>query len=314
MTAVAITCIQLLRDVAEHRDRLEAAGLEVRTPQVPGQHLEGAELAEAIAGCIGVIAGDDRFYRRVFESSPELRAISKWGVGTDGIDFAAASDHGVTVTNTPHAFDDEVADVALGYLVMLARQLHVIDREVREGRWAKPVGASLGGRTLGVVGVGSIGRAMARRGQCAGMSVIASDPSPASRAEAEGSGVEVVPIDELLARSDAVSLHCPLTPDTRHLIDGEALARMRPGAWLINTARGEVVDGRALADSLDAGHLRGAALDVFEDEPLEPTSRLATRDDVILGSHNASNTKEASDRTHARAIDNLLTSLDRSPW
>lgn len=306
---IVVTCRQMARDIELMRPDLEELGLEVSCPPVI-QHLEGDELVSALQGAVGVIAGDDQFTAEVMDRCPELRAISKWGIGVDGIDKTAAAARGISVTNTPGMFDDEVADVAYGYLVMLTRQLHHIDRGVRDGGWPKPVGTSLRGTTLGIVGLGGTGRAMARRGLTAGMTVIGSDPSDASRQAALEIGVRVVDIDEVVGTADHLSLHCPLTPQTRHLLDRERFASMREGIRIINTARGQVIDEAALIEAIRSGRVGGAALDVFEGEPLPADSPLRHFDNVILGSHNASNAKEAGERTHRQALDNLLQALE----
>lgn len=306
---IVITCTQMARDVDLVRPVFDQMGMEVVCPPVV-QELSGAELVAALDGAVGVIAGDDRFTAEVIARCPDLKVISKWGIGVDAIDLAAAAEHGVAVTNTPSAFDDEVADVTLGYLVLLARQLHVIDRGVRNGQWPKPVGTSLAGRTLGVVGLGGIGRAVARRALAMGMIVVGTDPSRDSRQEAKELGVETVAIDELLHRSAAVTLNCPLNPTTFHLMNQYRFSQLQRGAYLINTARGPVVDEQALVEALEAGTVAGAALDVFEREPLSPGSPLLRFDQVIFGAHNASNTREASVRTHWRALRNLIEALD----
>lgn len=306
---IAITCIQLIRDLEQHRPRIEASGLSVSVPVIAGQHLEGDELVAALDGCVGVIAGDDRFSADVLERCPDLRAISKWGIGVDGIDRAAATARGITVTNTPGVFDDEVADVAMAYVVMLARGLHVIDRGVHAGLWPKPAGTSLRGATIGIVGLGGIGRAVAARAAVAGMHALGSDPAAASAAAASSLGVSVVPFNDLLPASDFVSINCPLNAETFHLFDDKAFARIKPGASLVNTGRGAVVSTDALISALSSGRLGGAALDVIEEEPPAAGSPLLGRPDVILGSHNASNTLQASARVHAMAIDNLLREL-----
>jgi D-3-phosphoglycerate dehydrogenase / 2-oxoglutarate reductase len=306
---IAVTCIQLIRDLDDQRARLEQFGLEVTAPEIPGQHLEGDALVAALEGCSGVIAGDDRFTAEVLDRCPELRTISKWGSGLDGIDGRAAAARGITVTNTPGMFDDEVADVAMAYLTTLARGLHLIDRGVHAGAWPKPAGRSLRGATLGIIGLGGIGRAVAARAAVAGMKVIGSDPSPASVQLAEPAGVEVRSLDDLLAASDFVSVNCPLNEGTFHLLDNSAFARMRPGVYLVNTARGAVVDTTALAAALESGRVAGAALDVMEREPPPPGDHLLSLPQVVLGSHNASNTIEASRRVHLQAIENLIRSL-----
>lgn len=306
---VAVTCIQLLRDLDQWRSAFEDAELDLVVPDIPGQHLEGDELVRAMTGCVGVVAGDDQFTREVLDQLPELRIISKWGIGIDGIDLDAARDHGVTVTNTPGMFNDEVADITMAYITMLARQLVAIDRSVRSGIWFKPAGASLRGRTLGIVGLGGIGRALAERALVAGMVVVGSDPMESSRAAAASLGVEIVDFSALLRKSDTIGITCPLTPETRHLFDAEAFAMVRRGVHLVNTGRGAVVQTEALIDALRDGAVESAALDVMEVEPLDPTSELAGFDQVIFGSHNASNTLQASARVHELAIRNLVQHL-----
>jgi D-3-phosphoglycerate dehydrogenase len=244
------------------------------------------------------------------ERAERLRIISKWGIGIDAIDLEAARELGIRVTNTPGVFGDEVADVALGYLIMLARRLHVIDHEARHGGWAKPVGTSLAGRTLGVIGLGDIGVAVARRGLAIGMRVIGVETDPARAEAAAALGVAVTDLATLLAEADAVSLNCPLTPQTWHLLDGDRIASMRRGAWIINTARGALIDEQALIAGLESGHVGAAALDVFEVEPLPADSPLRRFEQVVLGSHNGSNTAEAVHRTSVKAIDNLIRGLD----
>lgn len=306
---ILISCVQLQNSLAEHRARLDERGATLLTPTVV-QQLSEAELLEIVPDVDGIVAGDDELTRRVMERADRLRIISKWGIGIDAIDLDAARDLGIRVTNTPGVFGDEVADVALGYLILLARRLHVIDREARDGGWAKPVGTSLAGRTLGVVGLGDIGLAVARRGLAIGMRVIGVETDPA-RAEAAGAlGVAVTELATLLAEADAVSLNCPLTPETWHLLDADRIASMRPGAWIVNTARGALIDEKALVTALESGHVSAAALDVFEVEPLPADSPLRAFEQVVLGSHNGSNTAEAVHRTSVKAIDNLIRGLD----
>lgn len=306
---VAATCIQLIRDLDDWRPMLESAGLAVTVPTFSGQHLEGDELVAALHGCVGVVAGDDQFTRGVLERLPELRVISKWGIGIDGIDQEAARARGIVVRNTPGMFDDEVADVTMAYIVMLARELVQIDRSVRAGGWLKPAGTSLRGRTLGIVGLGGIGRAVAVRAAAAGMTLLGSDPSPDSRSMATELGVECTGIDDLLAGSDFVSINCPLNAVTHHLFDDRAFGILRAGARIVNTGRGAVVETAALLRALERGIVRAAALDVMEDEPLGADHPLAGFEQVVFGSHNASNTLEASARVHERAIGNLIEEL-----
>ena len=306
---VAITCIQMIRDLDRYRPAFDAAGIECVAAEVDGQYLDGDALVAALEGCVGVVAGDDQFTATVLDRCPELRVISKWGIGIDGIDLEAAAARGITVTNTPRVFDDEVADVAMAYVTMLARGLHIIDRGVHAGHWPKPAGRSLRNRTLGIVGLGGIGRALAARAQTAGMAVLGTDPSPESAAQATALGVGVRGFDELLPAAEFLAVCCPLDESTFHLIDVRALRLLPAGAYLVNTGRGAVVSTAAVVDALASGHLAGVALDVMEDEPPRPGSPLRGRDDVIFGSHNGSNTTDASHRVHAMVISNLATAL-----
>jgi D-3-phosphoglycerate dehydrogenase len=305
---VLITCRQMQNCLDQFSERLSEHDLEVDVPEVVQAPTED-ELIELIEDAEGMIAGDDPLSARVLEHAKRLRIISKWGVGTDGIDKAAAERLGIRVTNTPAMFGNEVADVAAGYIVLLARQLHRMDASVREGGWLKIEGRSLAGKTLGIVGFGDIGQAVARRGVGFGMLVCSHDADEGVLARAAELGVEPCDFAELLGRSDFVVLCCPLTEKTRHLMNEESLALMRRGAYLVNVARGPLIDEPALVRALRSGHLAGAALDVFEEEPLPPDSELRELDACVFGTHNASNTREAVLRASERALDNLLEGL-----
>ena len=309
MTAVGVTCIQLLRDLEAHRAPLDELGWEIVTPEIPGQHLEGEALVRGVQGCAGVVAGDDKFTADVLDALPDLRVISKWGIGIDGIDLDAAAARGIRVRNTPGMFDDEVADVTMAYVTMLTRQLSFIDRGVRTGSWPKPPGTSLRNLTVGIIGLGGIGRAVARRTAVAGMTMVGVDPSPESCVAAAELGVAVVDLDELLDVSDVISINCPLNDATRHLLDHDAVDKMKPGVFVVNTGRGPVLQTSALVAGLESGRIRGAAVDVLEVEPPEDDSPLKRFDNVVFGSHNASNTLEASARTSDIAIAHLVEEL-----
>ncbi|MEM1335652.1 MAG: NAD(P)-dependent oxidoreductase, partial [Actinomycetota bacterium] len=192
---------------------------------------------------------------------------------------------------------------------MLLRQLPFIDRGVRAGGWPKPPGRSLRGLTIGIIGLGGIGRAVVPRAAAAGLRVIGSDPSPSSRAAATAAGATVVELSALLSDCDVVCVNAPLNESTHHLLDDAAFASMRSGVYVVNTGRGPVIDNDALVRALQSGQVAGAALDVFEDEPLPADHPLTRHDQTILGSHNASNTLEASARVHDIAIANLIEEL-----
>lgn len=305
---VAVTCTHLQRDIDQYRERFADAGFELVLPDVRGQELAGDDLVDAMEGIVGVIAGDDQFSASVLERLPDLRMISKWGIGLDGIDLDAAARLGTTVTNTPGMFGNEVAEQGIGYLIALVRGIVEVDRTVRAGGWPKPVGRSLGALSACVIGLGDIGRSLATKLLGLGLSVCASDPSADARAWALENNIEMGDAPELAGLVDVVMITAPLTTGTRGLIDADFIAGMQPGSWLVNIGRGPIVVGSAVVDALDSGHLAGAALDVFEIEPLTD-DRLRAAPNCILGSHNASNTYEACHRTHEQSIANVISGL-----
>ncbi|MBB6644713.1 phosphoglycerate dehydrogenase [Halobellus sp. MBLA0160] len=302
---VLVSCPLITDDIDQYADLFAEYNIAYDVANVD-QQLSEDELLDIIDKYDGVLAGDDEFTRKVIAAGDRLKIIAKWGIGIDAIDTDAAADHGVAVENTPGAFNDEVADVVIGYAIMLTRQLHHIDRAVRNGDWICPRGVSLAGKTFGVVGVGNIGSTVAKRAHALGMNVLGNDVRPFPESLKSEIDIERVDRDELLDRSDIVSLNCALTPETRKMIGSEELDRIGETGYLINTSRGELVNQPALVDALDSGTIAGAALDVFETEPLPADDPLADFDNVILGSHNAQNTAEAVSRVNDRAVQNLI--------
>lgn len=305
---VLISCPLIFDAIDEYADRFANHGIEYDIAELD-QHLSESELLNRLEAYDGILAGDDELTAQVFEKADRLKVVSKWGIGIDSIDLAAADRHQVEVYNTPGAFATEVADVVLGYSIMLTRDLHHVDRLVRQGEWACPRGVSLSEATFGVIGVGNIGSAVAKRAAAHGMDVLGTDVEPIPDILREKVGVEAVEREELLKRSDIVSLNCALTDATRGMIGEEELLRIGPEGYLINTARGELVDQPKLVDALRTGEIAGAALDVFETEPLPADSPLTQLDNVILGSHNAQNTEQAVNRVNDRAVENLIEGL-----
>jgi D-3-phosphoglycerate dehydrogenase len=306
---VLVTCVQMQSCLDLFRGRFDERGIELVVPVVSGQQLTEDELLDLMSDVTGVIAGDDPFSARVFDHSPRLRVISKWGIGTDGIDKAAAERRNVVVTNTPSVFGDEVADMALGYVLLLGRRQHEINKQVRAGSWPKVEGETFRGQTALVVGLGSIGSAIVTRLEAIGMTVVGCDPAPDSAARMAELGVEVLSLDHGLGVADWVVLAVPLSPESHHLIGQRELSGMRLGARLVNVGRGPVVDETALVAALQSGALGGAALDVYEVEPLPSTSPLRDLPNVVLGAHNGSNTRQAVERASGMAVDNLLAHL-----
>lgn len=305
---VLVTCRQMQDVMGQFEARFAEHGIEVAQPSVVQQPSE-AELIEIIGDFDGMIAGDDPLTADVLSHASRLRVISKWGVGTDGIDKVAAEERGIRVTNTPNVFGDEVADVAMGFVTILARQLHRIDASVREGGWLKVRGESLTGKALGVVGFGSIGQAVGQRGLGFGMRVLAYDVTEHAQAAAAQLGVAYLSLDEVLSGSDYLVLCAPLNEATHHIIDSQALAKMREGSKLVNVSRGPLVDEQALVDALRSGRLSAAGLDVFEEEPLPADSPLRDFPNCVFGSHNGSNTLEGVLRASRLAVDNLFEGL-----
>jgi D-3-phosphoglycerate dehydrogenase len=236
-----------------------------------------------------------------------LKAAVKWGIGTDNVDFEAAKEFGIPVTNTPLMFGREVADLAMSYLVALARETFLVHEHVKANEWPKPVGISLAGRTLGVVGFGDIGRNIAKRALAADLSVIAYDPAytPVIGLEA----VTPARWPDGIGKCDFLVFSCALTAINRHMLNAETLSICRDGVRIVNVARGPLVDEAALCLSLESGKVHSAALDVFETEPLPPSSPLRRFETVVFGSHNASNTGDAVMRASERAIALLLDYL-----
>jgi glyoxylate reductase len=258
----------------------------------------------------------DRVDAELLAACPRLRVISSYSAGVDHVDLAAATARGIPVGHTPGVLTETTAELALGLLLAAARRIVEADRFVREGRWTAPggwdpsglLGRDLHGATLGVVGLGAIGRALAARGRALGMRVLGW-----SRSRRAVAGVEAVALEELLARSDFVSVHLALTPETRGLLDARGLARMRRGAILVNTARGGIVDEAALAAALCEGRLAAAALDVFEREPLPLSSPLLAAPNLILTPHIGSASVATRARMADLAVENLLAGLAGRP-
>ena len=272
-----------------------------------------SELREESSGCAGILCLlTDSIDRALIEATSTLRVISSCSVGVDHIDVAAATERGIHVGNTPGVLTDATADLTLGLLLAVARRLPEADRFVRAGEWSPErrwdpqmlLGSDLAGATLGIVGLGAIGCAVARRAAGFGLRVIGW-----ARSGREIEGVESRPFDRVLAESDFLSIHVALADTTRNLIDAAAIAKMKPGAILVNTARGGIVDEVALAAAIDRGALAGAALDVFGEEPLEADSPLRNLPGVVFAPHIGSATYRTRERMARLAVANLIAGL-----
>lgn len=305
---VLVSAPRALAQIDRYRRELEAAGCTVVAQPVL-ERLEEQDLLPLVGDIDGMICGDDKITARVLEAAPRLRVISKWGTGIDSIDLEAARQRGIAVCNSPGAFSDPVADTVLGYILLFARCLDRMATDMRDGLWQRVPLRSLRETKLGIVGLGNSGRAVARRAAAFGMEVLANTLPTDFQPETHEAIARPVPLPTLLAESDFVTLHADLRPDNRHLIGPEQLRLMKPTSILINTARGSLVDEPALIAALSDKRIAGAALDVFEQEPLPPDSPLRSLPNVYLAPHNANASEAAAERVHEQSIRNLLRVL-----
>jgi D-3-phosphoglycerate dehydrogenase len=281
------------------RARYELAG--VRDPD---------ELAEGLDGAWAVVASSEPYTRAVFAGAPSLKAILRWGTGSDAIDIDAATEAGVAVVTTPGVNAEAVADMALALMLSCIRGLPALDGAVRAGRWRVPAPArDLAGATVGVVGLGAVGRAVTRRLRGFGCRVLAVEPNPDADFCAEW-GVELVELDAMLPNVDVLDLHAPATPATRGLIGARELALLPRHAILVNTARGELIDQAALAAALRDGRIAGAGLDVLEHEPPAPDDPILSAPNTVLSGHVSSFTELGLGRTAEAVLANLREVLE----
>lgn len=302
---VLVTCPPMLGMINEFIPVAREQGFEL-VPAKVTQTLSQDELVALLPAYDGWIIGDDPATRRVFEAAKagQLKAAVKWGIGVDNVDFAACKDLGIPIINTPQMFGGEVADVAVAYVIGLARQLFLIDRGVRAGQWPKPAGISLAGKTVGLVGFGDIGRAVAKRLLASEMTVIAYDPGQ----DGDGglSGVQRAAWPQRVEEADFLVFTCALNDKNRHMLNAQVLQSCKPGVQVVNVARGPLIDEAALVAALQSGQVKAAALDVFEVEPLPADSPLREMPQCIFGSHNGSNTQDAVRRASIEAMKRLF--------
>jgi D-3-phosphoglycerate dehydrogenase len=289
---------------------LRDAGFDLVFPGLDHQ-MDENELLQNIKGMPASIAGSEPYTPRVLDANPQLRVIARAGVGYDAVDVQAATERGIAVTITPGTNQDSVAEHTFALILALAKDLINQHQGTRAGRWPRRSNVPLRGRTLGIVGLGRIGKAVAVRGAAFGMPLLAFEPYP-DAAFVKQYGTRLVPLDQLLRESDYVSIHVPLTAESRNLIDRRRLALMKPAAYLINTARGGLVNEADLYDALRAGKLAGAALDVFEQEP-PPITPLLELDNVVLTPHAAGVDTQSRDDMALSAA-RAVVALSRGEW
>ena len=287
----------------------EKYDLELIIPDVH-ERMEESDLLKYAGQFDGTICGDDRYTERVIRACvPRLKVISKWGTGIDSIDAECCSRYGIKVGRTLNAFTLPVSDTVLGYILAFARRQPWMDKEMKSGSWEKIPGRSLNECTLGVIGVGNIGKAVTRRARAFGMQVYGTDIIDIDHVFITETGIQMTNLESLLSNSDFVSVNCDLNPTSHHLINHDTLALVKPNAILINTARGPIVEEEALIEALQTKRLAGAALDVFEYEPLPLGSPLLKMDNVLLAPHNSNSSPAARERVHWNTIKNLFEGL-----
>jgi D-3-phosphoglycerate dehydrogenase / 2-oxoglutarate reductase len=305
---VLITAPYMRAVIEQFRPLLEKEGIELVIALFK-ERFEEEELLGMVGDVDGVICGDDRFTKKVLQTAKKLKVISKWGTGIDSIDRIACRELGIILCNTPDAFSKPVADSVLGYMLCFARRLLWLDSAMRKGDWQKTSSVALFECTLGVIGVGNVGKQVVRRAMAFGMRVLGSDLVEMPESFLKETGIEMVSREELLSQADFVSLNCDLNPTSLHLISDAAFSQMKNTAVVINTSRGPVVDEPALIRALQNRKIAGAGLDVFEIEPLPSDSPLLGMDNVLLASHNANSSVQTWERVHNNTVANLLKGL-----
>jgi len=278
-----------------------------------GKPLTSTEVAQLLPGVDGYIAGLDGIDVNALQSANRLKVIARYGVGVDNVDLAAARAKGIIVTNTPGANSVSVAELALGLILALARQIPEAVEAVHQGKWPRYSGISLEGKTIGILGLGAIGKQFARRLAGFDCKILAFDPF-ADSAFAKDNHIELATMDEVIEQADFISLHLPLMPETRGLVNDRFLSRMKKGSFLVNTSRGEVVDEDALLRALQSGHLKGTALDAFTVEPPDPKNPLLGLPQVVVTPHLGAQTDGATSNMGWLAMRDCLAVLkDEKP-
>ena len=309
MPTILFSAPYMLKSLDRFRPELERYGMDLITPEVH-ERLEEADLLKYAGKFDATICGDDHYTSRVLEAcAPRLKVISKWGTGIDSIDAAACARLGIKLFRTTNAFTLPVADTVMGYLLAFARRQPWMDKAMKAGVWDKIPGRALHECTLGIIGVGTIGKTLTRRARAFGMRVLGNDIVEIDHVFIAETGIQMTTLEVLLSSSDFVSVNCDLNPTSYHLINGRTLRFMRKEAVLINSARGSIVDEAALVDSLEEGVIGGAALDVFEVEPLPAGSPLKQMNNVLLAPHNSNSSPAAWERVHWNTIKNLIEGL-----
>lgn len=305
---VLVTCPPMLGMIDEFIPYAKMKNINL-IPAKVNQILSENELIELLPHYDGWIIGDDPATKKVFQAgkSGALKAAVKWGIGVDNVDFEACKELRIPIINTPKMFGTEVADVALGYIIGLARQTFFIDREVRlKGTWPKPAGISLANKKIGIIGLGDIGRNLAKKLNVCEMIITGYDPFVKDDVL---ENIQLKNWPENIEELDFLVFTCSLNIHNKHMLNSETLSKCKNGVYIINVARGPLIDEKALTKYILSGKVAGAALDVFEVEPLDSKSPLKNLETCIFGSHNSSNTIDAVRRASFEAINIIYKSL-----
>lgn len=311
MPKVLITSTSFGKKIKAPLETLQSKGYDLKLNDL-GRPLTAEELVERLADCDGCIAGLDHFTADVLGAATKLRIIARYGAGIDRVDLQAAAEAGIVVTNTPVANSDSVADLAVGLMLAVARKIPAAHQSVCRGQWQNIYGVSLAEKTVGLIGFGRIGSRVAQRVRGFGCRVIVYDPylDPST---AQQAGAELASLEELFAAADFISLHLPVTDRTRGFLGAEQFGQMKSSAILVNTARGELVDGDALIEALRSGTIRGAGLDAHAQEPPDPT-QYEGLDNVVLTPHMGAYTEDALINMAAGSVENLCAFFEgRTP-
>jgi D-3-phosphoglycerate dehydrogenase len=302
----------LSADEGPHVQLLNDAGFTHQLTDRSLNYWDGDQLVKEIKDCVAVVAGSEPYTRKVLEQMPKLRVITRTGVGFDAIDLKACDEMSIVVATTPGVNHHAVAEHAMAMLMAIGRGFPFRDLEVRRGEWKRVQTPRIMGSTIGIVGLGRIGQAVATRAVGLGMKVLVCEPFPNPEFVKQW-GLELTSLDDLLKRSDYVTLHNPSTAETKHMMNAERFAMMKPGSVIINTARGALIDEKALYDALRSGHLRGAGMDVFEIEPLPKSSPLLEFENVIFCGHLAGLDVESQHDTLTMCADTVIK-LKNGGW
>ncbi len=306
MKKVLISAPYMLRpsEIKKITPELDKLKIEYDLAEVE-ERLEEADLIKIIGKYNAIICGDDRFTRKVYEAAKNLEIIVKWGTGIDSLNEDIAKEFGIKLVRTPGAFTDPVSDTSVAMILSFARNLVPNDTIIKQGGWDKPQGFCLSEKTIGLIGFGDIGRAMARKLQGFSATVLANDIKEFEPSVYSSLGAKKASFDEILAKADFISVHCDLNPSSFHILNSNAFNRMKKTPFIINTARGPMIEEPALIKALQNKQVAGAGLDVFEEEPLPLNSPLRKMNNVILSSHNSNSSPACWQRVH----DNCLRML-----